>query len=152
MLSDEIWERVAPRRPRGILARSVVGVLAAALLAVWALGSAGLLWPRLGATVVGHERGVAIDVRLTNLGQARVRPASVMHGDGLEVRAVRPRDDYHHLAFEPFVLDAGESREVRLLIGERCKGEPGSLRLVAYGPMGGTEVEVPLAGLDRACA
>jgi hypothetical protein len=151
-LRDHLWQQVF--RPRGVrealpLLLTLVGALAVAALLWWA----GVFGPRLLAVPLGYEVDraagtVRLDVRLTNRGLVGARPSSLVESQGIEVRAVSPPSDWSPRAFREFWLSGGESRRVALTLSLPCLADPAerwSLRMVGYGPTGGTEVMVPFA-------
>lgn len=131
-----VWTRVAATLTGAV----VVGIV------LWWGGAFG---PRLVATpvrVAVDDDSVTLGIRLTNRGWWPGVAASVMRGNGVDVRAVSPAADWSPRGFRDGAIAAGASREVDLVLAPPCLADPStpwSLRIIAYGPTGGAEVLVP---------
>lgn len=145
-IPDEVWRQLT--RPRGPTARwlPVIAVVLAVALAGVGLRLAGLTGPRLAAEPITvrvlNPAGpfVELTVRLRNLGLSLADPTTVMDRHGVHAE---PQD-----LPDEFPLRAGETRDVTIRVRIDCSAGPdllSGLRMVAYGPIGGTEVEVRLA-------
>lgn len=149
---DHLWQQILLPRTAAEAVR-VLGPLVGALLVAAALWAAGVFGPRLAADALGFHvdepsGATVLAVRLTNRGLVPAGVASVMPGQDLGVTAVRPQADWAPTGFRDLRLRPGESRRVELVLAGPCRpdrGERITLRMVGYGPTGGTEVTVPFA-------
>lgn len=139
----------------GVRVRLVVTVLGAVAVGV-VLWWGGAFGPRLVATPLRlgvADDSVTLGIRLTNRGWWSGTAASVMHGNGLDVRAVSPAAEWSPRGLQDVVIAGGASREVDLVLAPPCLADPStpwSLRMVGYGPTGGTEVLVPFTAVEAA--
>ncbi len=152
-IDDDVWQRVRQRSGRGTPVPAVLAVLTLTVLLA-ALGwRAGFFGPQLSATVlrVSEDPATAdidVELRLANVGLFAGLPSSAMNLAGTEVRGVEPHAHWSQAAPVEERLAPGASRTLTLRLPPPCGSDPDRtwvLRMVGYGPTGGTEIKVPVA-------
>jgi len=147
-IDDDVWQRVRPRSRPG---PAVLAVLALFVVLAGLGWRAGFFGPQLRATVLGVSQDAAPDIdvrlRLANVGLFAGLPSSAIDLAGAPVHAVEPHAQWSRQAPVEEQLAPGAARTLTLRLPPPCGSDPDRtwvLRMVGYGPTGGTEIEVPV--------
>jgi len=151
-IDEDVWQQVRQRSRPGPPVPAVLAVLAVTVVLA-ALGwRAGFFGPQLRATVLGVSEDptsgdIEIELRLANAGLFAGRPSSANNLAGTPVSAVEPHADWSEVAPVEEQLPPGAGRTLTLRLPPPCGADPDRtwvLRMVGYGPTGGTEIKVPV--------